>query len=66
MVSTGAYLLQDFIYAIIYFTLMYVHLSIGVYWNPQLHYDAFPCYLVYSYESKSHDSMAMFSNTGLP
>jgi hypothetical protein len=54
-----------FLYAIIYFMLLYVHLSIGVQWNPRLHYDTLPCYLVYPYESNSHDSMAMLSNSGL-
>jgi hypothetical protein len=44
---------------------MYVHLSIGVHWNPRLHYDTLHVYLVYPYESKSHDSMAMLSNLGL-
>ena len=53
------------IYAIFYLTLLYVHLSIGVQWNPRLHYDTLPVYLVYPYEGKSHDSMAMLSNSGL-
>jgi hypothetical protein len=34
-----------------------VALSIGVQWNPRLHYDTLPIYLVYSYESKSFDRM---------
>jgi hypothetical protein len=52
-----------FLYAIIYFTPMYVHLSIGVHWNPRLHYNTLPVYLVYPYETKSHDGM--LSNLGL-
>jgi hypothetical protein len=43
--------------------LIYVHLSIGVQWNPRLHYDTLPCYLVYPYENKGHDRMAILSNT---
>jgi hypothetical protein len=54
-----------FIYTIIYYTLMYVHLSIGVHWNPRLHYDTLFVYLVSAYESKSLDRMAMLSNLGL-
>jgi hypothetical protein len=53
-----------FIYAITYFMPVNVHLSIGVQWNPRLHYDTLPGYLVYPYESKSHDSMVMLSNLG--
>jgi hypothetical protein len=45
--------------------LMYVHLSIGVQWNPRLHYDTLPIYLVYSYERKSLDRIAMLSNLEL-
>jgi hypothetical protein len=35
-----------FIFAIIHFMSLYVHLSIGVRWNPILHYDPsyLPCY----------------------
>jgi hypothetical protein len=55
--------LRVFIYAIIYFTLMYVHLRIGVQCNPRLHYDSLPVYLVYPYESMSHDRMTMLSNS---
>jgi hypothetical protein len=51
-----------FIYSIIYFTLMYVHLSIGVQWNPRLHYGTLP---VYPFGSKCLDRMAMLSNLGL-
>jgi hypothetical protein len=40
---------------------LYVHLSIGVQWNPRLHYDSLPVYLVYPYESKSQARMAMLS-----
>jgi hypothetical protein len=29
---------------------MYVHLNIGVQWNPRLHFDTLPIYLVYPYE----------------
>jgi hypothetical protein len=40
---------------------LYVHLSIGVQWNPRLHYESLPIYLVYPYESKTHTRMAMLS-----
>jgi hypothetical protein len=45
--------------------LMYVHLSIGVQWNPRLHYDTLPVYLVYPYESKSLYRMTMLSDSRL-
>jgi hypothetical protein len=38
---------------------LYVYLSIGVQWNPRLHYDSLLVYLVYPYERKSHPRMAM-------
>jgi hypothetical protein len=42
--------------------LLDVHLCIGVQWNPRLPYNTLPSYLVYPYESKSHDSITMLSN----
>jgi hypothetical protein len=41
--------------------LLYVHLSVGVQWNPRLYYESLLVYLVYPYESKSHAGMAMLS-----
>jgi hypothetical protein len=33
--------------------LLYVHFRIGVQWNHRLHYNTFPCHLVYPYEAKA-------------
>jgi hypothetical protein len=55
----GFYLCNHLLYV------LYVHLNIGVQWNPRLHYDTLPVYLVYPYNIKSLDRMAMLSNSGL-
>jgi hypothetical protein len=64
--STGAFLLDlgFCTFAITYFTQLYVHLSIGVQWNPRLHYDP-SCLSCLLDESKSHYSMALLSNSRL-
>jgi hypothetical protein len=43
---------------------MLVLLSVGVQWNHSYIMAPLPSYLIYPYESKSNNSMAMLSNAG--